>query len=315
MYINGASHYLPATTINNDRYECLAGVSDDWIRKRSGIRSRTRANCRENTNTMAIEACKGGIGQIPYSLREVDLIVGATYTPYDTIATLAHAVQNFFEVPGARAISISSACSSFINAIEVVEGYFATGKAHKALVVASEHNSTYSDDADTQCGHLWGDGAGAVFISKEKISEKDVTILDINTTGLGHLGKAMDAIHLRPGNGGLKMPAGRDIFVNAVRYMVTEVRTILKKNHYTTNDIAYLVPHQANLRIIAQVGEMLGLNDSKVITNVEDTGNTGCASTIIALSQSWEKFKKDMLIAVTVFGGGYSSGAMLLKKQ
>jgi len=97
--------------------------------------------------------------------------------------------------------------------------------------------------------------------------------------------------------------------------MVTEVRTILKKNHYTTNDIAYLVPHQANLRIIAQVGEMLELNDTKVITNVEDTGNTGCASTIIALSQSWEKFKKDMLIAVTVFGGGYSSGAMLLKKQ
>jgi len=168
MYINGASHYLPATTIHNDRYECLAGVSDDWIRKRSGIRSRTRANCRENTNTMAIEACKGGIGQIPYSLKEVDLIVGATYTPYDTIATLAHAVQNFFEVRGARAISTSSACSSFINAIEVVEGYFATGKAHKAIVVASEHNSTYSDDTDTQCGHLWGDGAGAVFISQEK---------------------------------------------------------------------------------------------------------------------------------------------------
>jgi 3-oxoacyl-[acyl-carrier-protein] synthase-3 len=314
MYINAASHYLPATTMRNERYQCLAGISDDWIRKRSGIRSRARACCHENTNTMAVEACKHVFEHIPYSAKDIDLIVGATYTPYDTIATLAHAVQHFLDVPKARAISISSACSSFMNAVEIVEGYFATGKAHKALVVASEHNSAYSDDTDAQCGPLWGDGAGAILISKETISDKDVTILDINTTGLGHPGKAMDAIHLRPCTGGLKMPAGRDIFVNAIRYMVTEVKTILEKNHYTKKDIAYLIPHQANLRIIAQVGEILGLHNGEVITNVEDAGNTGCASTIIALSQSWEKFKKDELIAVTVFGGGYSSGAMLLKK-
>ncbi|MBP1748942.1 MAG: 3-oxoacyl-[acyl-carrier-protein] synthase [Deltaproteobacteria bacterium] len=314
MYIDAVSHYLPATIIHNESYQHLAGVSAEWIEKRSGIRSRTRACCHENTSTMAVEACKHAFEQIPYPAKEIDLIVGATYTPYDTIVTLAHAVQHFFDVPKARAISISSACSSFINAIEVVEGYFATGKARKALVIASEHNSAYSDDTDAQSGPLWGDGAGAVFISKEKVSDKDLEILDINTTGLGHLGKAMDAIHLRPGKGGLKMPAGRDIFMNAIRYMVAEVKTILKKNHYTTKDIAYLIPHQANLRIIAQVGEALGLHNGEVVTNVEDTGNTGCASTIIALSQNWEKFKKDELIAVTVFGGGYSSGAMLLKK-
>lgn len=314
MYINAASHYLPATTIRNDRYQCLSGVSDDWIRKRSGIRSRARASCPENTNTMAVEACKHAVPHVPYPVKDIDLIVGATYTPFDTIATLAHAVQHFLEVPKARAISISSACSSFLNAIEVVEGYFATGKAHQALVVASEHNSAYSDDTDAQCGHLWGDGAGAVFISKEKATDNDIRVLDINTTGLGHLGKAMDAIHLRPGNGGLKMPAGRDIFVNAVRYMVAEVKEILEKNRYTIEDIAHLIPHQANLRIIAQVGEMLGLPNGRVITNVEDTGNTGCASTMIALSQNWERFRKDELIAVTVFGGGYSSGAMLLRK-
>lgn len=314
MYINTASHYLPATTIHNDRYQCLSGLSDDWIRKRSGIRSRVRACCRENTNTMAVEACKHACERVPYSVNDIDLIVGATYTPYDTIATLAHAVQHFFDIPEARVISVSSACSSFLNALEVVEGYFASGKARKALVAASEHNSAYSDDTDSQCGHLWGDGAGAVFVSKERESDKDVQILDINTTGLGHLGKAMDAIYLRPGNGGLKMPAGRDIFVNAVRYMVAEVKAILERNRYTTQDIAHLVPHQANLRIIAQVGELLGLSKDKVITNVEDAGNTGCASTIIALSQNWEKFNKDELIAVTVFGGGYSSGAMLLKR-
>lgn len=314
LYINVTSHYLPAITIRNERYQCLAGVSADWIQKRSGIRSRTRACCHENTSTMAVEACKHAFEQIPYSVKDIDLIVGATYTPYDTIVTLAHAVQHFFDVPKARAISISSACSSSINAIEVVEGYFATGKAHKALVIASEHNSTYSDDTDAQCGRLWGDGAGAVFISKEKISEKDVKILDINTTGLGPFGKAMDAIRMRPGNGSLRMPASRDIFSNAIRYMVTEVKTTLKKNHYTTKDIAHLIPHQANLRIMSQVGEALGLHNGEAVTNVEDTGNTGCASTTIALSQSWKKFKKDELIAVTVFGGGYSSGAMLLKK-
>jgi 3-oxoacyl-[acyl-carrier-protein] synthase-3 len=263
---------------------------------------------------MSVEATKGAIDKLPYSVKDVDLIVGATYTPYDTVGTLAHAVQRFFGIPEARAISVSSACSSFLSAMEIVEGYFATNKARKALVVASEHNSAYSDDSDVQSGHLWGDGAGAVFISKEKTSEEDIEVLDLNTTGLGHIGKGIEGVYLRPNEGGLKMPFGRDVFVNACKYMVSEVKDILKKNRLTLEEIVHLIPHQANSRIMAKLVEALGLHNGELIMNIEETGNTGCASTMIALSQSWKRFQKSELIVVTVFGGGYSSGAMLLRK-
>ena len=314
MYINTASHYLPTTTIFNEYYTRLVGLSDDWIFKRSGIRSRLKADPSENTNTMAIEAVKSAIDRLPYSIKDVDLIVGATYTPYDTVGTLAHAVQRFFNIAKARVISISSACSSFLNAVEIVEGYFAINKANKALVVASEHNTAYSTDTDTQSGHLWGDGAAAAFISKKKASEEDIKIIDLNTTGLGHIGKGTEGVYLRPNEGGLKMPFGKDIFVNASKYMISEVKNILKKNHISLEKIVHLIPHQANSRIISQVAEGLGLHNGELIMNIEDTGNTGCASTMIALSQSWKIFKKNELIVVTVFGGGYSSGAMLLER-
>jgi 3-oxoacyl-[acyl-carrier-protein] synthase III len=314
MYINTASHYLPATTLPNEYYTKLLGVTDEWIYKRSGIRSRTRAKSGENTNTMSVEATKAGIDRLPYPVSEIDLIVGATYTPYDTVGTLAHEVQRSFDIPRARVVSISSACASFINAMEIVEGYFATNKASRALVVVSEHNSAYSDDTDAQAGHLWGDGAAAVFVSKEKISDADIKVIDLNTTGLGHIGKSTEAVCLRPNAGGLTMPFGRDVFTNACKYMLLEVKEILRKNSFATDEIVHLIPHQANSRIISQLVEALGLRNGELIANIEQTGNTGCASTIIALSQNWQRFMKDELIALTVFGGGYSSGAMLLRK-
>ncbi|MDR2017812.1 MAG: ketoacyl-ACP synthase III [Syntrophobacterales bacterium] len=314
MYINAASHYLPGTFVPNEYYTQLLGLTDDWIFKRSGIRKRTKVQPEENTNTMSIEAVKSAIGRLPYPLKDIDLVVGATYTPYDTVGTLAHAVQSYFGIGGARVVSISSACSSFLNGIEIVEGYFAANKARRAVVIASEHNSAYNDDQDEQSGHLWGDGAGAVFISKEKITGDEIEILDVNTTGLGDIGKSLDAVYLRPNESGLRMPCGRDIFVYATRYMVSEVERILARNGFSLDDIIHLIPHQANLRIINHVGATLGLRDEQLIMNIENTGNTGCASTAIAISQNWERFRSDELIVVTVFGGGYSSGAMLLKR-
>jgi 3-oxoacyl-[acyl-carrier-protein] synthase III len=314
MFINTASHYLPDTIVPNAYYTELLGLSDEWIFKRSGIRNRTKARADENTNTMSIEAVKSAIDRLPYFVRDVDLIVGATYTPYDTVGTLAHAVQAHFEIPRARAISVSSACSSFLNAVEIVEGYFATKKAHRALVIAAEHNTAYSDDKDEQSGHLWGDGAGVVFISKERIGPGDIEILDVSTSGLGHIGKGLEAVYLRPKNDGLRMPYGRDIFVYATKYMVSEVEHLLARNHFALEDIRHLIPHQANTRIINHVVASLGLPNSELIMNIEQAGNTGCANTDIALSQNWDNFQSNELIAITVFGGGYSSGAMLMKR-
>jgi len=314
MYINAISHYLPSTLVYNEYYTQLKGLSDEWIFQTSGIRSRTRATDDENTHTMAIEAINPLLDKLPYNVTDVDLIVGATYTPYDTVGTLAHAVQGHFNIDSAAAVTITSACSSFINAVEIVEGYFATGKAKKALVIASEHNHMYTNEDCDQSAHLWGDGAGCMFISSEKSSAADIRILDVHTTGLGHVGKGVAGIHLRPSNGGLTMPYGRDIFVNACKFMAAEARDIVEKNNFMLADVDYLVPHQANSRIMDHVAKVLGVEQSRVISNIANTGNTGCASTLICLSQNWQKFVKDDLILVTVFGGGYSSGAMLLKK-
>ncbi|MDD3845660.1 MAG: ketoacyl-ACP synthase III [Syntrophorhabdaceae bacterium] len=313
MYINAISHYLPSTTVGNEHYTELNGLTDEWIFKRSGIRQRTRATDAENAHTMAIDAITPLVGKLPYQIADVDLIVGATYTPYDTVGTLAHAMQGHFNIPRAVAVTITSACSSFVNAIEIVEGYFATGKATKALVIASEHNFAYIED-DDRSGHLWGDGAGCAFISAGRCSPDDIEVVDVHTSGLGHIGKGIGAVNLRPSNGGLTMPHGRDVFVHACNFMAAEARDITEKNAYSLGDIDYLIPHQANARIMGHVAKALGLDNSRVISNIEDTGNTGCASTVICLSQNWERFIKNDLIVITVFGGGYSSGAMLLRK-
>ncbi len=313
MFINTITHYLPETIINNSYFKDKNGLSEDWILSRTGIEERRKASPNEDTNTMAVEAVYKAVEHIPYLISDIDLIVGATYSPSDTVVTLAHAVQNEFNITGAKVVSVSSACSSFINAVEIVEGYFAMNKASKALVVISEHNTAYSNEEDEQSGHLWGDGSSAVFISKNKISDSDVEIIDTITEGLGNVGEASKAVYLQPLNGGIGMPLGKDVFKNATKYMISILKEVLDKNNLSVKDLNYVIPHQANIRIIQYIAKQLELSKEKVIVNIDKLGNTGCASTPIALSQNINLFKKNEIIGITVFGGGYSSGAILLK--
>jgi len=314
MYINLISHYLPQQIIRNDYFKNVNGLSDEWILSRTGIKERRKALSHENTNTMAIDAVQKAIENLPYPISDIDLIVGATYTPYDTVVGLAHSIQNHFNINNAKAITITSACSSFVNAVEIVSGYFAMNKAENALVIASEHNTAYSNEKDEQSGHLWGDGAAVFFITKKKKSNSDIKIIDVITESLGNISKASEAVYLRPLNGGIKMPFGKDVFINANNYMVSVLTEILNKNNLSINDLSYVIPHQANIRIIEHIRKELNLNEDKMVVNIDKLGNTGCASTPIAFSQNQEKFKKDDLIGITVFGGGYSSGAILMKK-
>jgi len=263
---------------------------------------------------MAANVVTLAIPNLPYSIQDVDLIIGATYTPYDTACTLAHYVQKEFSIKNARCFTIDSACSSFVNALEIAECYFARGKAKLALLVVSENNSAYSNDSYKFSGFIWGDGASAIFISNQRYSKNDINVLDISTTGLGHVGKSIDAVYLRQGNGGLRMPLGKDVFHYACTHIIDETVNILNKNNIPLQRVNYFIPHQANARIIDYVAKNLGFPKSVVINNLEHFGNTGSASTPIALSQHWYNFRKDDLIVILVFGGGYSSGSALLKK-
>jgi 3-oxoacyl-[acyl-carrier-protein] synthase-3 len=262
---------------------------------------------------MAVKAVAQAIKKLPFDIKEVDLIIGASYTPYDTVATIGHYVQREFGIPEAQVIYISSACSSLVNALEIVEGYFALGKATRALVIASEHNTFYSDETCEKSGHLWGDGATAMFVSEEPLGPKPGEILNIFTRGLGHIGKGTEAVFLRPGEGGLQMPDGRDVFMHACNFMRVALERTLESCNLNLEDLDFIIPHQANHRIIANLIKQLNLHPKKVLTNIEQLGNTGCASTGICLSQNIDKIPSDSLVGITVFGGGYSAGAFLVR--
>ncbi len=313
MFLNSIAHYLPSIEISNDYFLDKNGLTDEWIFTRTGIKTRRKAEPDENANTMAIEAVNRLLKIDNSNLEDIDLIIGGTYTPFDTVGTLAHVVQEHFNISDVRTISISTACSSLINALEIVEGYFAMGKAKKALVIVSEHNTGYSVDTDEFAGHLWGDASAAMFVSKERSSPNDFEFVEIITQGLANVGKGTVGVGLQPLKEGIKMRYGKDVFVQACNYMTKITNDILTRNGYTVADLDYLIPHQANIRIINNVVEQLGINEKNTIVNIDRLGNTGCVSTAIGLSENLEKIRQGKLFCLTVFGGGYSSGAALLK--
>ena len=314
MFIHGVGRYLPELIINNEHFTQLNGLSDEWIVSRTGIQERRKAAVGENSHTMGIAATQNLFENIDTDKSVIDLIVGATYTAYDTIVTLGHAIQHFINVPDIPVVTISSACSSLLNAIEIVEGYFALGKASNALVVVSEHNTAYNNETDTVSGHLWGDGAATLLICKERQSEEDIEIKGVITGGAATSGKATEAVVLRPNDRGVIMPFGKDVFINACTYMPKVSKQILEKCKVSIEEIDFVIPHQANHRISLNVMETLGLRLDKLISNIQYLGNTGCAGCAIGISEHWNSFEKGNKIIVTVFGGGYSFGAMLLEK-
>ncbi len=316
MHLHHVAAYLPAAVVTNEHFTRLNGLASDWIIERTGIRERRKAGPGENANTMAIAATQALLAELPdVAPDSIDLIVAGTYTPHDTIYTAAHAVQRALNINEIPVVSISSACSSLLNAVEIVEGYFALGKASRALVVVSEHNTAYNNEEDTMAGHLWGDGAAALLFSKEPLDAGSLRVVQVLTGGAAPMGKADEAVTLKPVEKGIVMPFGRDVFQQACTYMARITQQLLDKNGLGINELSYLIPHQANLRISANVVKQLGLDPARAVNNIERLGNTGCAGAAIGLAEIWPRVQAGENLIVTVFGGGYSYGAMLLQKQ
>jgi 3-oxoacyl-[acyl-carrier-protein] synthase-3 len=313
MYINATGFYIPEQRINNKYFTKKTGLTNEWFIQRTGIKTRSRAREDENINTMSLDAVKNTLPSLPYDIKDVDLIISSTYSPFDTVGTAAHAVQHEFGITDTKAFSITSACSSFINALEITEGYFASGKVKKALIVGGDKNSSYTDDNDTKTGHLWGDAAAAFFVSAERISENDCEILDIHTEALGCVGKGPEGITLRPLDRYITMPEGKDVFVQACTFMPRNAKYLLNKHGYTFDDLSYFIGHQANMRILKNIAVNIKLPLEKVLSNIEELGNTGSASCALVFAQNKHVFKKGDLICISVFGGGYSAGACLVK--
>lgn len=313
MYIHAMGSYIPEGRVDNSYFYNVNGLTDEWIVSRTGIKTRSKALAGETTNTMGVLAVANTLRASALAPSDIDLIVGASYSPNDTVATLAHVVQREFAIAEAKALYLSSACSSFVNAMEVVEGYFAMGKAEKALVVVSEHNTAYANETCPKSGHLWGDGAAAIIVTKERIRKEDSEIVDIFTQGLGHIGKGGEGVYLDPKGAGIVMPDGRDVFIQACHYMPVALNTVVDRNGYTIDDVAYLVPHQANLRIVSNIANQYKIGEERFLNTIESLGNTGSASVLVTLVAHRAKLKKGELVGLTAFGGGYSCGAILIR--
>lgn len=313
MYINVTGLYVPEERIPNQHFLNLNGLTSEWIEQRTGIKTRSKAGDDENVNTMGLLAIRNALPGLPYDIKEVDLIILASYSPYDTVSTGAHVAQREFGIENAKVFYLSSACSSFVNALEVVEGYFAIGKATKALIISADKNSAYSNETDPKAGHLWGDAAAAFFISKERQADNEPEIIDIYTEGLGHISKGPGGVQLRPGEGGITMPEGKDVFIQACTYMPKNALYLLEKNGFSLTDLSYFIGHQANMRILANIAKQLDLPEDKILHNIEELGNTGSVSSALVYAQNAARFKAGDLICITVFGGGYSAGACLVR--
>ncbi len=312
MFINATGYYIPGKRIPNNYFSEVNGLTDEWILQRTGISSRSKATCEETMNMMCSEAVKNAISKLPYNIKEVDLIIFASYSPSDTVGTTAHIIQREFGIENAKSFLISSACSSAINAMEIIRSFFQTGLAGKALLISADRNSTYCNENDPACGHLWGDAASAIFFSKEKYKDNEPEVTDIITQGLGHIGKGPGGVTLDPKEG-IRMPDGKDVFVQACTYIAKNTKKILEKNNHNLSDLSYFIGHQANMRILSHVAKELELPEEKILSNIRELGNTGSVSSILVYAQNFHRFKPGNIICISVFGGGYSAGACLIQ--
>ena len=307
---------MPAARVDNERFCQLTGKDAEWFVARTGIHTRSRAGEDETTTSMGCKAVDQLLANNPDALADVDLIIGSSYTPDDTLSTLPARVQRQFNIAEARVYFLSTACSSFISALEMARLMLLSGEVKKALIVVSEHNSFYSDDADRFSGHLWGDGAAAVLVSTNPANAM-FSIEYVHSRGVACAGKGPDAIQLNPamGSQGLLMKEGRDVFARACEHMSEEIRTALDKLQLSTADIDWLVPHQANLRILTNVAKSLRLPMDQCAVTVDHLGNTGCASIPISIDHVLADIKKGQKVVAVAFGGGYSSGAAILTRR
>lgn len=311
VFIVRTSEYLPERIVDNDYFAALLDKPPTWFVERTGIRQRRRAAPGENVHSLAIAAVASLRAQdVPLS--DVDLIIAASYTPLDTIGTVAHVIQREFALRGARAMYLSTACSSFLDALDVAAMYFAAGRARKALIVAAEHNSEYSRDDDVASGHLWGDGASAVLLTSNGAGAQ-FEIIRTETKGLADLGHGPQAVSLNPRTG-LFMPHGREVFARACEEMARAVRGILAQSGASLDDVKLLVPHQANKRILDHVAGELGMPAERIAMTIDSLGNTGCASVAITLHRYGSRLSPGELAVLVTFGGGYSVGAALLRR-
>src|SRR5277367_40471 len=320
--ITGVAGYVPPRIVTNSDLEKIVDTSDEWIRTRTGIRERHYADPGVASSHLGTEAAKKLLAAKGIGAEDIELIVLATVTPDMLFPATACLIQDRLGAKNAWGFDLSAACSGFAYALTVGAQFVGSGTHKKVLVIGSDVMTSILDYKDRATCVLFGDGAGAVLL---EAASGDEGILDFSHDVDGSGGANL----FMPGGGSLNPSSqetvakrmhyvhqeGAQVFKYAVRRMSEHAVNMLERNGLTSNDLALVVPHQANLRIIRAMQERLGVDDSKVMVNIDHFGNTTAGTIPLGLMEAVEqkRLKKGDLVLLIAVGAGYTTGAVLMR--
>ena len=310
--------YLPEKILTNSELEKLVDTSDEWIFQRSGIRSRRIAADNESTSDMAVKAAKAALECSGINPADIDGIIVATTTPDQTFPSVAVRVQDALGVPVGIAFDVQAVCSGFIYALSIADNFIKVGQMKRVLVIGAEKMSSIIDWSDRATCVLFGDGAGAVILeAKEGAAVTDAGLLSTHLYANGAMRDLLytDGGVSTTGSSGHIIMQGREVFKHAVRLMADAVNVALDENDMSADDIDWLVPHQANLRIIEATAKKLSMPMDRVVVSVEEHGNTSAASIPLAFDGAVKdgRIKRGDLVLFEALGGGLTWGSALLR--
>lgn len=317
--VRGVGHYLPERIVENAEFEGKLDTSDEWIRSRTGIERRHFAAEGEMTSHLAIKAAEAALNDAGMQAADIDAIVVATSTPDFTFPSVATMVQAGLGNTHGFAYDVQAVCAGFVFALTNANGLILSGQAERVLVIGAETFSRIMDWEDRSTCVLFGDGAGAVVLEAAEGSgnrdDRGILSSDLHSDGRYRELLYVDGGVSSNGKAGHLRMQGNQVFRHAVTKLAQTAHTALDKIGLTGADVDWLVPHQANSRIISATADKMGLPMERVVLTVQDHGNTSAASIPLALSVAKEqgKLQTGNLVVVEAIGGGLAWGAVVLR--
>lgn len=313
--VKGVGHYLPERVVPNSEFEATLDTTDEWIRTRSGIERRHFAADDEYTSDLGTKAAQAALDMAGLTANDIDAVIVATSTPDMTFPSAATMIQHKLGMERGFAYDIQAVCAGFVYAMVNANGLILSGQAKRVLVIGAETFSRILDMTDRGTCVLFGDGAGALILEAAE-TDDDVGILGVD---LNSDGRYRDMLYVDGGmvsqqTGFIKMQ-GNALFRQAVEKLASTADAALTKAGFQHSEVDWIVPHQANIRIIQGTAKKLGVSMDKVVVTVQDHGNTSAASIPLALSVGVARgqIKKGDLLVTEAIGGGLAWGAVVLR--
>jgi len=317
--VRGVGHYLPERIVPNSEFEATLDTSDEWIRSRSGIERRHFAAEGQTTSQMAIAAGRNALAAAGVTADDIDSVIVATSTPDLTFPSVATMVQEGLGMTRGFGFDVQAVCAGFVFALTNANALILSGQARRVLVIGAETFSRIMDWTDRSTCVLFGDGAGALVLEASEgtgaASDRGILASDLNSDGRYREMLYVDGGVSTTGTSGKLRMQGNQLFRQAVEKLASTAETALEKAGLNSGDVDWIVPHQANLRIIAATAQRMQVPMERVVVTLQDHGNTSAASIPLALSVGVARgqIKPNDLIVTEAIGGGLAWGAVVLR--